>query len=1159
MPEYLSPGVYIEEIPPSLQAIEGVSTTTSAFVGRADRGPVPGYAWPGSGTPEVPFTPTGGFVLTPDPSPVLVTSFADFQRQFGPPLPIPTPPDPTDYGFLGWAVKAFFDNNGKRVYIARIVDPTDTPSTMRTAQGVVYRLLRAAQKTDTSVFLTSSRGLNVGDAVTFIRHSDGQNVLTTPDQAAIAVGGTAPFALQNGDSIQVASGGSSVTGTWTAVPAIVKSTAGTLTFPGLLGTTLGLRAGGPAAPLQDITFTSGDPVTPLSATPTLAEVTDYLSRRAVGVNVYFDAGAGQLVIATAVAGLSAQLAVSGNAVGPLTLGSVTPSGGNVGDISHVTISEIAAQLSLPGVIAAGENGSGKLQIATVATGAAVSLTLTDVAAGTLDRLGYGAVSTLTVNGASGATPNLAAIAGGGLAPFALLTGDSLKVTSGGSSVTGTWTSQPATVKSTAGTATFPGLVGTTLVLQAGPSAPHVSVTFTAGDPVTPLSATPTLAEVTDYLSRHATGYNVYFDAAAVQLVIETEASGTGAQLTISGTAVGPLTLGAVTPGVGNVADISHVTIAEVAAQLSLPGKITVGDNGSGALRIASVATGASASVTLTEVTAGTLSRLGYGAVSTLTVNGTNGVGGGSPSLTIVSYNSQNNSIAFGAPVGAALDPTDVYAIVSGGANKPNLNAGPLFIARTPGDWSAGLQVLISNSDRQPSPILGTSTIAAGATQLKVQNVTSFYVGAAVEIDYSGTGRSSHQIANVDSGTRQITISPPTVNAINPAAAITPLIRTLEIDVIVIDTTGASPTETYRGLAWNQTPGVADVRRHYAWTINANSNLVWVQPPGVGSPTPLSGSEDFTLATQPCTPDGFPMNATAIGADTMVDLDDTWVGANDGPGQRTGIQAFLDLTDASIIAAPGKTSQTIQLALIDQCEQVLNRFALLDGERDPAGGSLTSILTHRSLYDTSYAAYYQPWEKVSVDGQYRYLPPAGYMAGIYARVDDTRGVWKAPANEPVLNVLGLKTNFTNGEQDILNPVGVNLIRQFDYTGPRVWGARTLSSDTDLIYINVRRTLIFLEVSIGMGTQWVVFEPNTPLTWQRVTDSVTAFLTTQWNAGALFGSSASQAFFVRCDETTMTSDDILNGRLICQIGVAIVRPAEFVIFRIQQITSFSTTNQ
>jgi phage tail sheath protein FI len=272
--------------------------------------------------------------------------------------------------------------------------------------------------------------------------------------------------------------------------------------------------------------------------------------------------------------------------------------------------------------------------------------------------------------------------------------------------------------------------------------------------------------------------------------------------------------------------------------------------------------------------------------------------------------------------------------------------------------------------------------------------------------------------------------------------------------------------------------------------------------------------------------------------------------------RTGIQALLDAPPVSLIAAPGKTSQAIQQALIDQCElNQLYRFAVLDGERDPDQGSITSILAHRGNYDTSYAAYYQPWITIYAHGQNWQLPPSCFMPGIYARVDNARGVWKAPANEPVLDSIGLKTYFGRGEQDQLNPVGVNLVRRFDLRGITVWGARTLSSDVDLMYINVRRTLNFIEQSIEQGTQWVVFEPNTPDTWTRVTASVSAFLLTLWRNGGLFGRSASDAFFVVCDETTMTSDDILNGRLICQVGVAIVRPAEFVIFQIQQITNFS----
>ena len=221
----------------------------------------------------------------------------------------------------------------------------------------------------------------------------------------------------------------------------------------------------------------------------------------------------------------------------------------------------------------------------------------------------------------------------------------------------------------------------------------------------------------------------------------------------------------------------------------------------------------------------------------------------------------------------------------------------------------------------------------------------------------------------------------------------------------------------------------------------------------------------------------------------------------------------------------------------------------------SGGSITSILTHRSLYDSSYAAYYAPWIGVQNGKDLDYLPPSGYIAGVYARVDNERGVHKAPANEIVRNSIGLQSYFTTGEQDILNPRGVNAIRRFDGRGIRVWRARTVSSDPEFRYVNVRRFLIFLEASIDRGTQYVVFEPNAPETWSRIVDSINAFLNTQWRSGALFGRRPEDAYYVRCDETTMTVDDIQNGRLICDIGVAIVRPAEFVIFRIEQLTGFA----
>jgi phage tail sheath protein FI len=187
-----------------------------------------------------------------------------------------------------------------------------------------------------------------------------------------------------------------------------------------------------------------------------------------------------------------------------------------------------------------------------------------------------------------------------------------------------------------------------------------------------------------------------------------------------------------------------------------------------------------------------------------------------------------------------------------------------------------------------------------------------------------------------------------------------------------------------------------------------------------------------------------------------------------------------------------------------------------------------------------------------------MAPSAHMAGIYARVDVERGVHKAPANEVIRGISRIAADVTKREQDMLNPRNINALRFFPGRGNRVWGARCVTSDASWKYINVRRLFIMIEESIDEGTQWVVFEPNDETTWARVRLSITNFLTTQWRSGALQGTTAAEAFFVKCDRTTMTQDDIDNGRLICVIGIAPVKPAEFVIFRIQQKTLDTTTN-
>jgi uncharacterized protein len=192
------------------------------------------------------------------------------------------------------------------------------------------------------------------------------------------------------------------------------------------------------------------------------------------------------------------------------------------------------------------------------------------------------------------------------------------------------------------------------------------------------------------------------------------------------------------------------------------------------------------------------------------------------------------------------------------------------------------------------------------------------------------------------------------------------------------------------------------------------------------------------------------------------------------------------------------------------------------------------------------------------GEVRYVPPSGYVVGVYARADVQRGVHKAPANEVVLGIRDLEFRLTKGEQDILNPKHINCLRDFRDLNRaiRVWGARTLSSDPEWKYINVRRLFLFVEKSIERGTQWAVFEPNAEPLWATIRRSLTDFLTAVWRSGALEGTKPEEAFFVKCDRSTMTQNDIDNGRLIILVGIAPVKPAEFVIFRISQKTREAT---
>jgi phage tail sheath protein FI len=294
---------------------------------------------------------------------------------------------------------------------------------------------------------------------------------------------------------------------------------------------------------------------------------------------------------------------------------------------------------------------------------------------------------------------------------------------------------------------------------------------------------------------------------------------------------------------------------------------------------------------------------------------------------------------------------------------------------------------------------------------------------------------------------------------------------------------------------------------------------------------------------------------ALGA--VSDL--TYIGNdNVNPEQRTGLFTLRNLPDVSIISAPGRTSVPMQNALINHCELMRYRFAVLDGQAPPVD-SIPDIQAQRQQFDTKYAALYHPWllvpDPYPLNGVIRQdypIPPSGHMLGVYARTDIERGVHKAPANEVVRGVVGLQRALNKEQHDILNPypVNINVIRDFrqDNRGIRVYGGRVITSDSDWKYVNVRRLLIFIEASVDRGLQWVVFEPNAEPLWARVRRAIRNFLTLVWRNGALEGTKPEEAFFVTCDRTTMTQTDIDQGRLICLVGVAPVKPAEFVIVRI-----------
>lgn len=358
-----------------------------------------------------------------------------------------------------------------------------------------------------------------------------------------------------------------------------------------------------------------------------------------------------------------------------------------------------------------------------------------------------------------------------------------------------------------------------------------------------------------------------------------------------------------------------------------------------------------------------------------------------------------------------------------------------------------------------------------------------------------------------------------------------------------DPTNAAQVEVFDNLSANPSAST-----YYVGAVNGGSNLVTVgfvaagRPPNTAAIALLDGS-------------GGGVKGSDGAALVLADFE----GSSIDPTNLSGLAGLAAVDEISILCCPDENSQpkkSVAGLLQSVCETLKDRFAIL--QSGSAEGKPSGVVP---TVNSKYAAYYYPWLNVvdPTTNVITLIPPGGHIAGIYARSDTNRNVAKDPANEQIVGINSLQLPIDNQTQAVLNPIGVDCLRYFKGQGNLVWGGRTTSSDPDWKYISVRRLFIYVEKSIQQGTQWVVFEPNDEPTWARVRRSVSDFLTGLWMQDMLQGATKDQAYFVRCDRTTMTQADIDNGRLICVIGIAPVKPAEFVIFRIGQWTGGSDVSE
>ena len=483
-------------------------------------------------------------------------------------------------------------------------------------------------------------------------------------------------------------------------------------------------------------------------------------------------------------------------------------------------------------------------------------------------------------------------------------------------------------------------------------------------------------------------------------------------------------------------------------------------------------------------------------------------------------------------------------------------------ARYQGQWGNSLRARVRHASTLETVV--TNQVEVNESVIVLDAVFGLSAGSYLRFSSGATVLQTVAVSSVKRATNEVTLSNPLTVQI-PAGAVA---ASVEYDLIIerIENDKVVESEAFQRLGMHPDhtrygPKVVGSFNRAQRTASASGESELVRL------SDLSFDDDG-VPLAPVLPNRASVLSSAVsrllmqGDDDLNNIDDlTYIGTfSDDPATRTGIQSLENEESLSMVAVPGRTSVGLQKALVEHCEKMRYRFSVLEVPRD---SSIKEATTHRQNFDTTRGAIYYPWlvaaDQFGEKGDLLRIAPAGHVMGVYARTDVTRGVWKAPGNEVVNGILQFETAITKGEQDILNPLGVNAFRDFRTAnrGLRVWGARTLSSDPEWKYINVRRLFIFLEQSIDRGVQFAVFEPNTESLWATVKQSISNFLITVWRNGGLEGVKEEEAFFVNVGyNVTMTQTDIDNGRMIVEVGVAPVKPAEFVIIRISQKTREAT---